>query len=311
MTCYSRRIIQLKEPLIYDDGRAMTHINVDCNKCIECLERRKTEWCFRIYQEFMVSKTAYFTTLTYDNEHIPINKYGKMNLEPGHLVKFLKKLRHHHGKLNKQNILNNKQSNERRNKGLSFTIESLLHGLSYKDKLSYVACGEYGELRKRPHYHLILFNASDKHIQESWEMGNVYNVKLTSQDAASYVLKYMDKQTYNEKIKYKNKEFLSFSEGIGSNYIEKYKEWHKRNLEIAYVPSNTGAMLPMPKYYRNKIYNELERKTQVQYIENKIESERQEQISLLGLQKYNEKIIMKKRVNRIKFNRSLQHRITD
>jgi len=116
VTCYSKRAIQLKEPFFYDNGLTMTHINVNCNKCIECLERRKTEWCFRVWQEMLVSKCAYFTTLTYDNEHVPINKYYKMSLVPRDLELFLKTVRHHHSKLNKPIKRENKQHKERNKK---------------------------------------------------------------------------------------------------------------------------------------------------------------------------------------------------
>lgn len=291
----------------------MTHINVDCNKCIECLERKKLEWCWRIQQEFKEAKCAYFTTLTYNNDNVPINKYYKLTLEPNHLQEFIKILRYHHSKLCKQPKRKTKLYRDRTNKGLNYTLESHINGLTYKDNIKYIACGEYGEWRGRPHYHLIIFNASNKHIEASWTAGNVYNVPMTSNQAAGYVLKYMDKKTYTDRnaYKYKAKEFLSFSEGIGLNYIEKMKEWHKRNLDVCYVPSDMGAMIPMPKYIRDRMFNELERKIQVQYIQDKLETERLEQLTLIGNIKMTEKIISRKNINRIKFNRSLKNRIVD
>jgi len=311
MTCYSKRAIQLKEPLQYDNGQIMTHINIDCNQCIECLERRKLEWCFRMAEETRFSKTAYFTTLTYNTENLPYSKYGKKTLKQKDLTDFLKRLRHHHSKLCKPIKKHTKLSTKRFQDGLTYTVESHLKNLTYLDSIRYVACGEYGEEKGRPHYHAIIFNASDKHITKSWNKGYVYNVAVNSNDAAAYVMKYMDKKTYTTQDKLKQKEFILFSEGIGKSYIKRMAKWHKKNLNICYVPNNIGAMIPMPKYYREKIFDENERKIQVQLIENQLENERNIQIEQMGLEKYNSSIHTKKKIKRIKFDRNIKYRNYD
>jgi len=161
-------------------------------------------------EETRYSKTAYFVTLTYDKEHLPfvteyynkktkqvepLKKYYKKTLNPYDLDTFFKKLRHHHSKLCKPIKKHTKLSTKRFSLGLTYTLESHLKNLTYLDPIKYVACGEYGEnYTKRPHFHAIIFNASDKHITESWDKGYVYNVPITSNDAAAYVMKYMDKK---------------------------------------------------------------------------------------------------------------------
>ena len=48
------------------------YLLVPCGSCLECREKRKDEWAFRLYQESLVSKSVFFVTLTYDDEHVPI-----------------------------------------------------------------------------------------------------------------------------------------------------------------------------------------------------------------------------------------------
>ena len=96
-------------------------IQVPCGNCVECLEKKRSEWSFRLQQELKVSDSAYFITLTYSEENLP------EELSKEHCQKFLKRLR-------KQND--------------KYTTK----------KLRYYLAGEYGDKTKRPHYHMIVFN---------------------------------------------------------------------------------------------------------------------------------------------------------
>lgn len=105
-------------------------VQVPCGRCASCMARAVSNWSYRLLQEDKQAETSYFVTLTYGNDRIPISKAGWMDLSKRDLQLFFKRLRKWHdtnGSLGKP--------------------------------LKYYAVGEYGGKFRRPHYHIILFNA--------------------------------------------------------------------------------------------------------------------------------------------------------
>jgi len=203
-----------------------------CGKCPPCKKRRTSGWSFRLTKEGERSNSALFITLTYDTEYVPITKNGFMNLDLTDIQKFFKRLR--------------KRTNE---------------------KIKYYAVGEYGSSKKRPHYHIILFNANKEHIIDSWTIDNkpIGSVHIGDVSSASigYTLKYMCKESkipmhQNDDRK---KEFSVMSKGLGQNYLTKQMiKWHKSDLENRmYVPIEDGKKIAMPRYYKDKMYTEQEK----------------------------------------------------
>jgi len=282
--------IRLKEP-IEIKGAWRYEISIPCGKCARCLERRKMEWGFRMGIELEASKTAYFVTLTYDQENVPYNRYGIKTLKPKNLTNFFKRLR----------------QNQRRGET---TIEHLTNGLRNTDRIKYYAAGEYGEQRGRPHYHAIIFNTAIKYVESSWQLGGVHVVKANEMTIA-YVMKYLDKHKDKKQDKRKVPEYNVMSEEIGMDYVYKMREWHKRNIEILYVTSKKGIRVPMPKYYREKIFSEDERKAQVMIVENKMEELKDEQIKEYGQDLYNTIKNRELKYTEAKFKKGTKKRIID
>lgn len=203
-----------------------------CGKCPSCRKRRTSGWSFRLVKEGERSKSALFITLTYDTEYVPITNNGYMSLDLKDLQKFFKRLR-------------------------KLTDE----------KLKYYAVGEYGSTKKRPHYHIILFNANQEHVKRAWALNNhtIGNYHIGNVSAASigYTLKYMSKkqQIPQHKNDDRIKEFSVMSKGLGSNYLTNAMiKWHKQLIEQRmYVPIEDGKKIAMPRYYKDKIYNEEEK----------------------------------------------------
>jgi hypothetical protein len=215
------------------------HIPFPCGKCPPCKKRRTSGWSFRLVKEGERSNSALFITLTYDTEFVPITTNGYMTLDLKDLQKFFKRLR--------------KLTNE---------------------KLKYYAVGEYGSTKKRPHYHIILFNANPEHIKRAWALNNkhigAYHIGNVSHASIGYTLKYMSKKSsipmhQNDDRK---KEFSVMSKGLGSNYITQAMiNWHKNNLEERmYVPIEDGKKIAMPRYYKDKMYNEQEKDKIAKYM---------------------------------------------
>lgn len=201
-------------------------------------------------QEEKVSTSTQWVTLTYATEHVPIDYNGNLTLSKRDVQLFIKRLRKAHK----------------------------------KTKIKYYAVGEYGERTHRPHYHIILFNADIEKIQPAWKLGDIQYGTVTGGSIA-YTLKYMGKQqqkpvatatpppisVQGSKVRYKfrssisgpvQKQFALMSKGLGKNYLTpQMVKWHTESLHNRmYCTLPDGKKIAMPRYYKDKIYNEHQRK---------------------------------------------------
>lgn len=183
-------------------------------------------------QEDKRSSSAYFLTLTYDTAHVPITAKGYMTLQKSDVQKFFKRLRKNH------------------------EVEGI------KTKIKYYVAGEYGGKTYRPHYHIILFNASLHLIDKSWKKG-VIHYGTVGGASVGYTLKYMMKPS---KIPLHNNddrvpEFSLMSKGLGENYLTNAtREWHEADMEgRTYLPIDGGKKIALPRYYKDKLYTKEQR----------------------------------------------------
>lgn len=217
------------------DGSTMP---VPCGKCPHCLNRRVSGWSFRLMKEEQRSIAAHFITLTYDTRYVPITEDGLMTLDKRDFQLFMKRLRKLESKTNQYAI-------------------------------KYYACGEYGTDNNRPHYHIILFNClALENIQLAWNSGNIHYGAVTPA-SIGYTLKYMTKQKFQRardsnprtNVDARTPEFSLMSKRLGSNYItSQIIDWHKADLDNRmYCNLHDGKKIAMPRYYKDKIYTEMER----------------------------------------------------
>lgn len=217
-------------------------------KCHHCKERTLREWIFRLVYEGRRATAAHFITLTYDNAHVPRSKNGFKTLNRQDLTLFMKRLR--------------------KNTGIK--------------GIKYFACGEYGTQRKRPHYHAIVYNQPDpKAYQNAWA---VYSPEFkrkvaigethtgtVNQKSIAYTCKYLDKPNLVGYFKNDDraKEFRAMSQDLGANYITPATiRFHRNHLDKLYLMMD-GFKVPMPKYYQQQIYTDLDRKEQLAIIVDK------------------------------------------
>lgn len=195
-------------------------LNVPCGHCAACLANRANQWTFRIEKELDVSSSAYFVTLTYDDEHLPFNEPdGVMSVSRRDVQLFFKRLRK-----------------------------------TTKNRLKYFLTSEYGELFGRPHYHLILFNYDKDpvHLESCWRNGFVKFGTVTP-GSIRYVTKYF--VTPQEVIpKGALKPFSLCSKGIGLSYLSpsmvSYIESH---IDCPYLLDSDGRKVSFPRYFRKKL----------------------------------------------------------
>lgn len=163
-----------KRGIVFDVRRAHSPvpIAIPCGQCVGCKLEHSRQWAMRCLHEKKLHRENCFVTLTYDNDHLP---------EGGTLVKrdlqlFLKRLRKKCGS------------------GIRF-----------------YACGEYGDVGSRPHYHVLLFNHNfsdrkvirgskpDKPLSTSADLDAVWQKGLSvigevTFESAAYVARYVMKK---------------------------------------------------------------------------------------------------------------------
>lgn len=200
-----------------------TRVTIPCGKCIPCMQKKRSEWSFRIKEELKVSSSAFFITLTYNEDNIPkindVHVLSKIDVQL-----FLKRLRQFYG----------------------------ISGIKY------YLVGEYGSEGHRPHYHLLIFNLPYKEkdklkeeIEELWGKGfaHVGNVESAS---IHYVTGYIVNKA--QEIEFKTREFAMISKGIGSSYVDKMRVYHK-SIDRSFITWENGTVQSMPRYLKEKLYN--------------------------------------------------------
>lgn len=218
---------------------------VGCGRCTGCRIQHSESWAIRCVHESKLYEKNSFITLTYANEHLP-DDYSVSKRE---WQLFMKRLR---------------------------------EGTSHQFR--FFACGEYGDLNYRPHYHALLFNydVSDK-VLYSEERGNkLYTSKTLSKfwpyglatlgavtyQSAAYCTRYVMKKMTGDKaddhywrinpltqqLVRQAPEFALMSRmpGLGSGWFDKFKS--------DVFPSDfiimNGTKKPVPEYYLKKLAEE-------------------------------------------------------
>jgi len=195
-------------PRRYDgSGR---NVRLPCGRCIGCRLERARQWAVRCVHEMSLWKRNSFVTLTYAPDALKFGGAEHGILVPRDLTLFWKRLR---------------------KSGARFR---------------YFACGEYGDIGNRPHYHAIIFgyDFDDKTYDSSQGNSHYYHSRSLDSiwghgrciigdatfESASYVARYvMKKQLGESSGVYAEKgitpEFVVMSRrpGIGAEYYDRYE----------------------------------------------------------------------------------------
>lgn len=240
MICYSQLVKRLEKPLSFPDGGFTNSISLPCGKCHSCRKNRVNAWQFRLTQELKRSDSAFFITLTYDTENIPILPSGNFTFDKKDLQNFFKLLRYYE-KVNKETTMQDVKRSR-----CYGTVQRVL-------PIKYYAAAEYGDARGRSHYHIILYNATETCIQKAWQKGRI-DILPVNVNTIDYTLKYINKA--KEKVKPDQmKPFSMMSKNLGRNYLTKEMiDFHLEHPEQNYLVTERGYKIPMPKYYTDIIY---------------------------------------------------------
>ena len=183
------------------------------------------------------SQTAYFVTLTYNENEAPLTRSG-LSLAPNHITDYQKRLN-----------INTSRAGFRPSR--------------------YYTVGEYGGQTHRPHYHQILFSHVPQTmdmtdlVYKSWQGKGHISVYRAKPSALMYVAGYAQKRLKNRhkfredaKKDARAKEFNRMSLGIGEAYLtDARKRYHLENSSLLIAdPYAAGTFRMLPDYYRRKIW---------------------------------------------------------
>lgn len=238
-----------------------TGLSFPCGKCYPCKARRVSGWSFRLMQEAKRSESALFITLTYNNDTVPITGKGYMTLNKRDVQLFLKRLRIYSVRSKKYRGLAASCKPRHNKQNTSTNPPKQKQKLKLKSKIKYYLAGEYGGKTDRPHYHLIIFNSTFEDIEATWLKGSVWYGEL-SEASAAYTLKYISKDTRIPMHKNDDRtpEFSLMSKRLGDNYLTpQIIRYHKKALiERFYLTVPGGNKIAIPRYYKKKIYTDLQ-----------------------------------------------------
>lgn len=241
-------------------------LTVPCGRCLACLSRRRAEWRVRMEIETMHSTSAYFITLTYDENNVPRNTYrfgsniDSFEIDSAPADTFIYSVR----SVRKTDV----QKFFKRFRKFVSTLEAENDTpLEDRAKLRYFLVAEYGKNTLRPHYHFILWNfpfgkgVLERALSEAWPFG-IFHIGGVDPESINYCAKYC--LTKGDEPYLSDPVFCLMSRrpGIGSQYIERVEYFgkHINRPDRCFVRDRTGHPVAMPRYYRLKIFDEDERK---------------------------------------------------
>uniref|UniRef100_A0AAU8B149 Replication initiator protein n=3 Tax=unclassified Microvirus TaxID=338099 RepID=A0AAU8B149_9VIRU len=260
----------------YRDKSVMDFVEIPCGKCIGCRLEYSRQWANRCMLELQYHQSAYFVTLTYNDEHVPVSYYDdpetgeafpSLTLRKRDFQLFMKRLRKRFCKYGSRTV----------------GELSLSSGI-YSDSIRFFAAGEYGSETYRPHYHAILFGLElndlilykksrgfsyyySLSLQECWSeyvsgcylpLGYVVVAPVTWETCA-YVARYTMKKLTGPETDFYTQfnieppfSLMSRKPGIGRQWYDD----HPDCMSVEYINVSTsdgGRKFRPPKYYE-KLY---------------------------------------------------------
>jgi len=196
-----------KRKLVYEPGK---HFLVGCHQCAWCRLSRAREVGARLMHEAKAHRECWFFTLTYDDEHLPQSCCGP-TLDRARITRMRKDI--------DQNAVRD-----------------------FFPKFKMFAVGEYGDDKKRPHYHGVAFvdypwqvvqvepskNGTPQFVSAEltrlWCEGR-HRISKLNFELAAYCARYAMKKQTGKRLRHyggRTPEFSSWCHGLGAAHFQKF-----------------------------------------------------------------------------------------
>lgn len=242
-------------------------IPIPCNRCIGCRLKYAREWASRCMFELQYHDFAWFVTLTYNDEHVPMSYYGSPDTGEALPIMTLR----------------------RRDIQLFF---KRLRAANPGCNIRYYGCGEYGPQTWRPHYHIIIYGLplpdlvikrqnvdgtvpawTSSILQSAWSerpfgnyspildsIGDV-EVSEVTWASCSYVARYVVKKQlgpegrdfYDTFNLVRPFTFMSLKPGIGARYFMDHPDIY--DWDSTPLPCGDGVKDVYPPRYYDRLYD--------------------------------------------------------
>lgn len=204
------------------------YVQIPCGKCLECMRTRSSEWQFRIKYELKVSRSSYFITLTYDDDHLPSDG----SLSKSELQRFFKRLR-------------------------KFIPLRYFACGEYGDHFG----------RPHYHFLLftdmsLSIDRIDKLLSRCWKLG-FYKIGTVTNQSIAYVTKYMLKKIGDFKdSKQAPFQLMSRKPGLGSSFLTPQMVKYISQGDGKFDYMLDGVKVPIPRYFKDKILTKEQKEVQ-------------------------------------------------
>lgn len=259
--CIKGRSIRNRVKLENETGFDYYKVNVPCNDCSSCRLKRSNDWLVRGYYEFMYNKSqAFFITLDYDDNHLPLyhikkhrlltlpeycpasltDKYVQPCFNMEHMKTFFARLRYYIG------------------------------------KFRYMYSCDYGGFLRRPHLHLLLLPENfvsellfHEAVKKCWSYGSHTRIDILPSvqgdklRALSYITSYVTKEftfdlgQHEKNLPCKYRYQAHASKGFGMQALDYGHidlDMIKKQKRISLPIGKNGTLLhfDIPRYYEMK-----------------------------------------------------------
>lgn len=204
--------------------------------------------------------TSYFVTLTYDDDHLPVNLDKSVDLS---LVDEFPRV----PSVRKRDLQKFHMDLRKRFQQGFYYDHTLGHPerveLPQDTRFRYYCTAEYGPRGHRPHYHgLYTKLPEDANLvfdlfHETWKNGFITCEPAESEKAAAYVAKYLVNTSLVPIPEAADRPFALMSKGLGIEYLTPSRvDWHRAAHQVRnYVPVQDRRQV-LPRYYRDRIFDD-------------------------------------------------------
>lgn len=248
-----------------------------CGKCYVCTENLVKEWSVRLQYEGLAHDHAYFVTLTYEDDYLPLAPIESVQVaEDEYEFHHFVREDSPHCRFSEMDVSDYPLAVTLWKRDLQLFLKRLRKHVP----LRYYAVGEYGTQTKRPHYHLIIYTNYEKvsdcprapivdrgtcldtcrdrdcfgfHLASAWSYGRMH-CGYVEPRSIRYVASWHTARYEHTGPSLRPFSLCSRRPGLGDIFFETLGKRYYEEDNSAYVYDLAGNFARMPRFFRDRIF---------------------------------------------------------